>query len=174
MAPEQFHGDAFPATDIFGLGAVAIALLTRRDPAEVLDPHRGMRWREAVNVTPATRQLLEAMLAPQPEQRAQDAAVLCEHVKAIVHGRPIASPAPTTPRRPTGGGDPLRELGNALEEMFDPFARLLDDATRRAPTAARALELRRPAPVARPAPAGIHWALAATVALLAALLFGLV
>jgi serine/threonine protein kinase len=159
MAPEQFHGDAFPATDMFGLGAVAIALLTRRDPSELVDPHRTMRWRDVVDVSPATRQLLEAMLEPDPRRRASDAAALCEHVKAIVHGR-VATPRATTPSRPTtrSAADPIRELGDALEQLFDPLSRMLEPPRsttpppRPAPAHAYAMELRPPAPLARTGP----------------------
>ena len=171
MAPEQFHGDAYPATDIFGLGAVAIALLTRRDPAELLDPHRGMRWREAVNVSPATRQLLERMLAPDPRHRASDAAALCEHVKAIVHGR---APMPAEPPR-APAGDPIRDFGDALEQLFDPFVRALDAPARDvrrvvgAPMPAEALEVRAPAYVARAdgPPRWLFWTILGVIMLMA-------
>jgi serine/threonine protein kinase len=35
MAPEQFRGQAVPATDLYGLGATILFLLTHRSPAEL-------------------------------------------------------------------------------------------------------------------------------------------
>lgn len=37
MAPEQFQGKAQPQTDLYGLGATILYLLTHRSPAEL--PH---------------------------------------------------------------------------------------------------------------------------------------
>jgi serine/threonine protein kinase len=181
MAPEQFHGDAFPATDIFGLGAAAIAMLARRDPAELLDPHRGMRWREAVNVTPGTRQLLEAMLAPDPQRRASDAAALAEHVKALVHGRAptAARQAPSQPTRPRAtSADPLRELGDALEQLFDPLSRMLDPSPPRRrpvppPVVTHAVAVRPSAQIAHMRAEPWPWVLGAFLAFLTFILVAL-
>lgn len=76
MAPEQFTGQALPASDIYGLGATAVALLSRQDPARLLDHTRKLAWREAINVSLHTRHILERMLAPDPKVRATDAGAL--------------------------------------------------------------------------------------------------
>ncbi len=40
MAPEQFQGRALPATDIYGLGATLLTLLSDQEPEDL--PHRGL------------------------------------------------------------------------------------------------------------------------------------
>ncbi|MEO0868905.1 MAG: protein kinase, partial [Cyanobacteria bacterium J06642_11] len=34
MAPEQFRGQAYPTTDLYGLGTTLLALLTHQNPGE--------------------------------------------------------------------------------------------------------------------------------------------
>jgi Protein kinase domain len=72
MAPEQFQGRALPASDVYAIGATAIAMLTGREPEDL--PHRGL----AIDVrstlrglaTPSLIDVLERMLTPDPENRA--------------------------------------------------------------------------------------------------------
>ena len=74
MAPEQFRGDAFPASDIYGVGALAVALLTRRPPHHFLDWQGRLQWHTKVKVSPEVSTLLTSMLQPVPEVRPQSAA----------------------------------------------------------------------------------------------------
>lgn len=91
MAPEQFRGDASPATDIHGLGALALALLSGRDPATMATP-RGLDWERAVDVSPETRRLLRGMLAPEVEDRIPDVAGV-----AAAMGGFLPAPRPAEP-----------------------------------------------------------------------------
>ena len=70
MAPEQFQGRALPQSDVYALGATALALLTGRDPEDL--PHRGLRIdvRAALPHDPEFSRVLERMLEPDPDRRA--------------------------------------------------------------------------------------------------------
>jgi serine/threonine protein kinase len=64
MAPEQFRGQAVPATDLYGLGATILHLLTHRSPAEI--PLDGLRlnFRDRLQVSSSFADWLERMLEP--------------------------------------------------------------------------------------------------------------
>jgi serine/threonine protein kinase len=73
MAPEQFQGRALPQSDVYGVGATLIALLTGREPEDL--PHRGL----ALDIESALRgradgeliRVLKAMLELDPDRRAR-------------------------------------------------------------------------------------------------------
>jgi len=77
MAPEQFRGQAYIASDLYGLGATLLFLLTRRSPANLpqhrlkIDVHAQVQSQELAN-------WLEKMIEPVAEDRfasAQDALI---------------------------------------------------------------------------------------------------
>jgi hypothetical protein len=78
MAPEQFQGRALPGSDVYAIGATAVAMLTGREPEDL--PHRGL----ALDVRAALRgqasdrlvEVLEQMLDPDPDRRASRIAPL--------------------------------------------------------------------------------------------------
>lgn len=75
MAPEQLHGEATPATDVYALGAT-LAALAAGTPAERL-PRRGLTIDLPAVLPPSPlRDVLAQMLAPEPAQRLQDAAAV--------------------------------------------------------------------------------------------------
>jgi hypothetical protein len=71
MAPEQFQGHARPSSDVYAVGATALAALTGRQPEEL--PHRGLTVDVGKalgrTVEPRLRRALSAMLEPDPERR---------------------------------------------------------------------------------------------------------
>ena len=88
MAPEQLHGEATPASDIYALGATILALLTRKNPEDL--PHRGLRFDYAALKLPAPfDRLLPSMLEPDPEDRLPDV----KAVRAVL----LTKPRPTAP-----------------------------------------------------------------------------
>ena len=95
MAPEQFQGRASPKSDIYGLGATAMAMLTGAEPEDL--PHEGLRIdvaRALPKGTPAPLvRALTAMLQPDPDRRVDSID------DALAFLRPSASKRPKTPER---------------------------------------------------------------------------
>src|SRR6185369_6364051 len=74
MAPEQLHGQAVPATDIYALGATIVALAGGIEPEDV--PRKGLRMnleRHLPALDPSLRAVLSAMTDPEPDKRPQRA-----------------------------------------------------------------------------------------------------
>jgi tRNA A-37 threonylcarbamoyl transferase component Bud32 len=97
MAPEQFQGRALPQSDVYSLGATALAVLTGRDPEDL--PHRGL----AIDVAAVLghdrplADVLTRMLDPDPDRRPQ-------RVRPLVAGLPrhhqqVPNPGPEPPRK---------------------------------------------------------------------------
>ncbi|MCA9572429.1 MAG: serine/threonine protein kinase, partial [Myxococcales bacterium] len=69
MAPEQFRGDAGPATDAYALGGLLVTLLTRMPPHRLLDPRGHLVWQPHCRVSPATAHLVDSLLQADPADR---------------------------------------------------------------------------------------------------------
>ena len=73
MAPEQFQGRASPKSDVYGLGATAITMLTGEEPQDL--PHEGLGIdvaRALPRGTPAALvRTLTAMLVADPDRRVE-------------------------------------------------------------------------------------------------------
>ena len=82
MAPEQFRGQAVPATDLYGLGATLLFLLTYRSPADLPTDRLKINFRSRVQVSEESADWLEKMLEPDVEDRFPSAkealAALCD------------------------------------------------------------------------------------------------
>ncbi len=74
MAPEQLHGQATPATDLYALGATIVALAGGVEPEDV--PRKGLRMdlaRHLPSLDETFRGVLAAMTDPDPDKRPQRA-----------------------------------------------------------------------------------------------------
>src|SRR6185369_10506070 len=74
MAPEQLHGQAIPATDIYALGATIVALAGGIEPEDV--PRKGLRMdlnKHLPSLDKGFRNALTAMTDPDPDARPQRA-----------------------------------------------------------------------------------------------------
>jgi serine/threonine protein kinase len=98
MAPEQLQGRGLPASDVYAVGATALAALTGVEPEKL--PHRGLRVdvRAALQgrVSPELVAALERMLEPDPDVRASSLAAALDGPATVTGSRP--PPASATAR----------------------------------------------------------------------------
>lgn len=98
MAPEQFQGRATPATDVYSVGATALALLTGCEPEQL--PHRGLSLDVHAALGPRANprlvRLLERLLEPDPDRRPSALAPLLGELRP--------PPTPTAHARAGGPG----------------------------------------------------------------------
>ena len=92
MAPEQLHGEATPATDIYGLGATLATLATGVEADRL--PRKGLKV-DLAEVLPDTplRALLAQMMEPDPADRPGT----CDAVKAEAARLQAVGDSPPTP-----------------------------------------------------------------------------
>ncbi|MEL7143166.1 MAG: serine/threonine-protein kinase [Cyanobacteria bacterium J06643_4] len=86
MAPEQFRGQACLATDLYGLGATLIYLLTHKDPADLPERKLTIDFRAAVSVNAFLGRWLDSLIAPTLNRRLDSAA---EALSALNRERPL-------------------------------------------------------------------------------------
>ena len=64
MPPEQFSGRAFPASDLYSLGATLIYLVTGTHPADLLQEDLVLQFESAAHLSPSFVQWLEQVTHP--------------------------------------------------------------------------------------------------------------
>jgi serine/threonine protein kinase len=74
MAPEQLRGHAAPASDLYGLGATLIFLLTRVEPAQLPTPGGKLEFRVVAPVSPEFGSWLDSLVEPELSRRVPTAA----------------------------------------------------------------------------------------------------
>ncbi|MEH2323705.1 MAG: serine/threonine-protein kinase [Nostoc sp.] len=75
MAPEQFRGQAFPSTDLYGLGTTLLFLLTGKSPSDLPQRKLKIDFRPDVNISKDFANWLEQMLEPVSADRFPSAEV---------------------------------------------------------------------------------------------------
>ena len=95
MAPEQFQGHAVPATDLYGLGATALFLLTHRSPAELPEERLKISFRSRVQISESFADWLERAIEPD----AGDRFVSAREALGLLQ-RKISVKKPLTPQVP--------------------------------------------------------------------------
>ncbi len=96
MAPEQFRGSALPASDLYGLGATILYLLTHRSPADLPQERLKPSFRQHVNISQHFADWLDAMVEPAIEQRFPTAKIAA-HKLQNENSLPF-KPKPVVPR----------------------------------------------------------------------------
>ena len=74
MPPEQFSGRAIPASDLYGLGATLIRLVTGEHPADLPQEDLCVRFERAADLSPEFTCWLQRMVEPIPGRRIASAA----------------------------------------------------------------------------------------------------
>ncbi len=97
MAPEQFRGQAYPTTDLYGLGATLINLLTHQNPADLPQKRLKMDVRAAVNGSEEFTNWLEGLIEPLVEERFESASTAL-----LALTRPELSTIKAITQRPAG------------------------------------------------------------------------
>jgi WD40 repeat protein/Tfp pilus assembly protein PilF len=110
MAPEQFRGTALAATDLYGVGATLLFLLTHRAPADLPQRKLAIDFRPLVQVSPAFADWLERMIAPAPEDRFDSAKTA---LIQLLHPQPARARASSSRAALLGGALALVLVGGA-------------------------------------------------------------
>jgi serine/threonine protein kinase len=127
MAPEQLHGQATPATDIYALGATIVALAGGVEPEDV--PRKGLRMnldKHLPSLDGNLRHVLAEMTDPDPEKRPQRAR---DVVTLLAKGKPmpqveLPQPSRALARTSSYSGPPARRLFSDVSEPLGTLLRL--------------------------------------------------
>jgi len=115
MAPEVFVGKAYRASDLYSLGIIALVMLTRKQPHEMMTKRHELAWRSHVDATPAMKNLLAALLEPDHERRISDARALSTRASALRRGvHDVPAPAAPAPAPPTATALAVRVEDRAI------------------------------------------------------------
>ncbi|MDY7016264.1 MAG: hypothetical protein SVX43_22235, partial [Cyanobacteriota bacterium] len=121
--PEQVRaGVVLPQSDLYALGAVAIALLLGRDPQFSLESPAPQGWSwEQIRVSTAFREILQQMLAEKPGDRFASATAVLEALSSVPSPSlsatatvALSPPAATTEKTPWSR---MRSLAIALGKV---------------------------------------------------------
>ncbi len=97
MPPEQFRGQAQPATDLYALGATLLFLLSHKDPADFPEKKLHIDFRSDLAISPELADWLEGLLEPIIEDRyksAREALEVLHSHREIIAGRSLSNPQP--------------------------------------------------------------------------------
>jgi serine/threonine protein kinase len=123
MAPEQFRGQAKPATDLYGLAATLLFLLTHTSPADLPEKRLKIDFRPAVDISSDFADWLERMLEPATDDRFETA----KEALAVLQGkREIIHPLTSSNRQPAGSKIKLQKTANKLVVDMSKFTGLFD------------------------------------------------
>ncbi|MBT9312128.1 serine/threonine protein kinase [Leptothoe kymatousa] len=113
MAPEQFRGKAYPNTDLYGLGATLLTLLTHQNPGDLPQKRLRMDFRPVINLSETFATWIDGLIAPLAEERFASASIAL-----------LALSDPTLPqslvKQPAGSSISLQRTRNKLVLKIPP------------------------------------------------------
>ncbi len=80
MAPEQFGGQAFPATDLYSLGITLLALHTGKQPADFPQTNLKIQFEASVALSPTFTRWLQKLIEPSLDKRFTSALIAKTHL----------------------------------------------------------------------------------------------
>lgn len=130
MAPEQLHGEATPATDLFSLGATLVTLGTGIEPEKL--PRKGLRmdFSKSLEVSRHFAKVLRWMTEPDPEERPSSAVELRDELENRLgkfKQQPKVPRAPEPPVPAVPPAPPVPEPPPLPPELIDPAPPLPPD-----------------------------------------------
>ena len=117
MAPEQDRGQAYPASDLYGLAATLLFLLTHRPTSELPQHRLKIDFRSRIQVAPELANWLEKMLEPLVEERFLSARAALAALRKPPKVRPPVLPSS---RKPVGSRISLTKTKNSLLVNIPP------------------------------------------------------
>jgi eukaryotic-like serine/threonine-protein kinase len=95
MAPEQFRGQAYLSTDLYGLGTTLLYLLTGTDPAVLPQKKLKIDFSEFVSLPADFANWIDRLLEPEPNRRFETAKLAWEVLdgRSSLPALPIQQPA---------------------------------------------------------------------------------
>lgn len=113
MAPEQFRGQAEPATDLYGLGATLLFLLTHQSPADLPQRRLKIEFRSQVQISDDFADWIERLIEPAVEDRFTSA----KEALAVLSGeREIIYPRSSTLQQPAGKREIIHPPASTLQQ----------------------------------------------------------
>ena len=116
MPPEQYAGEAYPETDLFGLGATLVHLLTGRSPETLFSALFTIRLPDDLVLSPGFEQWLRRMIDPDRTARFRTAREARAVLEAGMLMEALARPEALSLIPPSPGEPPRREVGFLLRD----------------------------------------------------------
>lgn len=110
MAPEQFAGKAEPASDLYGLGATVIHLLSGRSPSELPQAGHNLQFQAYLSCSPLLIQWLELMVDPRVTHRFRSAREALAALERAANGQEFIS----AERKASSAPPPQKKLTKPL------------------------------------------------------------
>ncbi|MBD2039342.1 serine/threonine protein kinase [Microcoleus sp. FACHB-672] len=117
MAPEQFRCQAEPATDLYGLGATLLFLLTHQSPADLPQRRLKIEFRSQVQISDDFAGWIETLIEPAVEDRFTSAK---EALAVLLGEREMIYPRASALQQPAGSRIVVNKTASRLVVEIPP------------------------------------------------------